>query len=129
MTTFSSFLRDFDSVLAAQAPYQARSYQPSSEVAEAEDHYLVSFDVPGVAKEDLDIELEKSVLTVKGERKGRLAGKFQRAVSLPQGVTAEQLEATHENGVLTIKVPKPKAAQRTRIRIGEAQPASAQLAS
>lgn len=110
----------------------ARSYTPEVDVRSNGDRVLFTFDVPGVKKEDLDITLERGVLTVKGSRKfeptgakeqlllGRSYGTFTRSFSLPEHLDEEKLAANLENGVLTIEIPKLQKAQPRKITIGGA---------
>jgi HSP20 family protein len=85
-------------------------------VDETNTHYLMSFDLPGVKKEDVKIDLQENQLIVSGERKEetqgqggsreRFYGAFSRSFTLPQNVDASKVEANYENGVLQIALPK-----------------------
>lgn len=85
-------------------------------------NYVLRVDLPGVDPEDLDIQVEGRLLTIKGERKFEeeghyhretVHGKFERAVRLPAGIDADRIEARHRNGVIEVSVPLPaKAAGR-----------------
>ena len=89
-----------------------RSYAPEVDVRSGEERVQFQFDVPGVRKENIEITLEKGVLTVKGTRKfepsgtkeqlllGRSYGSFVRLFALPDGVDEERLSAKLEDGVL-----------------------------
>jgi HSP20 family protein len=102
-----------------------KAFSPSYDVQDTKDAFILSFDVPGIDKENLGIELEGATLFVSGERKvsgkgvrhGRF-GKFRLEFTLPEGVKADDLTAAHLNGVLTLTVKKPVAAQPTKIAIG-----------
>jgi len=118
---FNGFLRR-----ELSTPAASRSFSPPSEVDETDTHYVLSLDVPGVAKDDLDIEVENDRLVITGERKGFRAAKFTRAFTLPAGIKAEALEASHENGVLRVLVPKEAEAKKTKIKIGPQLPQSPQ---
>ncbi|MFZ3041868.1 MAG: Hsp20/alpha crystallin family protein [Thiobacillus sp.] len=87
---------------------------------------------PGVDPASLDVQVEKGVLTIAGERKPdtpqpdvkatlhieeRFAGRFRRVVSLPDDVDAAAIEARYRNGVLHISIPRQQAAQPRRIQI------------
>ena len=111
------------SALSSALPSALRSFVPRVDISEDEKHYLVTADVPGMKPEELDIQVENNVLTIRGERKyesrgekhgyhriERHYGSFQRSFALPEGVNAEAIEATVENGTLTLSVPKPAAA-------------------
>ena len=77
---------------------------------------VMRFDLPGVDPKDLDVHVEGDLLTIKAERKGEekgpeyretFYGKFERAVTLPRGVKAENIAARYEHGVLELVVPLP----------------------
>ena len=108
----------------------ARSFAPEVDVRSNAERVLFSFDLPGVKKEDIDITLDKGVLTVMGTRKferggekeqlllGRSYGTFTRAFSLPEDVDVDKLSAELADGVLTIAIPKLQKAAPRRIPIG-----------
>lgn len=98
------------------------------DVAENDEFFILTCDLPGVSREDLAIELEGTRLTITGERKGlpkagsvARSGRIHLAFTLPDGIEQDQIQATLENGVLTLSIPKPKAAKPVRIRIGGAE--------
>jgi HSP20 family protein len=94
---------------------------PVVDVVEDDQKLELYADVPGVKQEDLDIVVEKDVLTIKGERKGtRFAGTFERAFTLPKHVDAEKIQAKLENGVLTLTLPKRAEAQPRQIKVSVA---------
>ena len=99
---------------------------------EAEDHYLLKADLPGMSEDDVNIEFERGVLSVSGERKEehsehgegwhrieRASGRFSRQLSLPEGIDADGVTATFDRGVLSVRIPKPERVQPRRIAIGE----------
>lgn len=106
-----------------------RNYRPDVDVRSNGERVLFSFDVPGVRKEDIEITLENSVLTVKGSRKfdptapkeqlllGRAYGSFTRSFALPEQLDVEKLSAQLTDGVLTVEIPKIAKAQPRRIDI------------
>jgi HSP20 family protein len=95
----------------------------------AEDEYLVEAFLPGVSTEDLDIQIESNIVTIKGELKierkeddryllrERPSGMFQRAIELPDDVDADKVEAELKNGVLTLRLPKSELAKPRKIKI------------
>ncbi|MBE0688261.1 MAG: Hsp20/alpha crystallin family protein [Anaerolineaceae bacterium] len=95
----------------------------------ADDEYLVEAFLPGVSTEDLDIQIESNVVTIKGELKiegneddryllrERPAGMFQRSIELPDDVDADKVEAELKNGVLTLRLPKSELAKPRKIKI------------
>jgi HSP20 family protein len=108
-------------------------FMPAVDVEDAESHYLVSFDLPGLKKDDLCIDVEGDQLVVSGERKQesekkegrqlvnreRYYGAFERTFTLPATVEADKIEASYDDGVLRIAIPKGKSAQTKSIEIGE----------
>lgn len=99
------------------------------DVKVADDEYLVEAFLPGVSTEDLDIQIESNVVTIKGELRierneddryllrERPAGIFQRSIELPDDVNADQVEAELKNGVLTLRLPKSELAKPRKIKI------------
>ena len=112
-----------------------RRWVPAMDLVEGDGEYILRADLPGLTEKDVSIELQDSVLTVRGERKAgheqrkqsyyrveRSYGSFARSLTLPEGVDAEKVTATFDNGVLEIHIPKPEAKQPTRIAVTAAAP-------
>jgi HSP20 family protein len=112
----------------AGRPTQA--WVPTLDVWETEDALHYAFDLPGIPKDKIEIEVEDGALTVSATRERehqvegdryqrfeRRYGTFSRTVGLPQGVSEEEIKATYEHGVLEIRVPKPEQAKPKRIEI------------
>lgn len=109
--------------------------QPTYDVHQSKDHYLVSLDVPGVKKEDLKIEAQGNQLTISGERQRevipeegeanlrheRVYGEFERTFVLPISINIEKIEAHYENGVLNVAIPKAETAKGRTIQIQSGQ--------
>ena len=128
-------LDDFDRSLFVpifQRGTAERSMAPACDVTENEDGFLLSFDVPGIKKEEINIEVTGRQLSVSGERKReegtqngsihrveRAYGKFHRTFDLPHGTNAEVVEASYDNGVLKIAIPKAEASKPRKIQVGE----------
>ena len=128
---FQDFDRVVDSFLK---PTYANTvnFQPNCDVSESDDHYLVSFDMPGIKKEDIKIEVQKNQLLISGERlrtqgseaglyNERRYGKFERTFTLPATINPEKIEAQYEDGVLNIALPKAEAAKPKTIQIQTGQ--------
>jgi HSP20 family protein len=112
-------------------------WSPQVEMFEQGDNIVVRADLPGLSKEDVNIEVADHGITIEGERKHeknereegfyrteRSYGKFYRRLPLPDGVNAEDAEATFSNGVLEITMPAAKREQRKSRRLtisGEGQ--------
>ena len=106
---------------------------PALDVYETEQAYVVELDLPGVHPENVDLSFEQGTLTIRGTRaptvktpeKGelrvfsaeRVSGSFIRSVRLPEYVDAEKIEASYDNGVLVVTIPKAAAARARKITI------------
>jgi HSP20 family protein len=106
------------------------AWAPALDISERKDAYLVTVELPGVDADDLQVTLEDGLLTIQGERHfahdsseqhfhrvERRYGAFRRSITLPAQVMAEQIEATVDNGVLQIMVPKTEEATPRRIQV------------
>jgi HSP20 family protein len=106
------------------------AWAPALDISERKDAYLVTIELPGVEADDLQVTLEDGLLTVQGERHfahdsseqqfhriERRYGAFRRSITLPAHVMADGIEATAEDGVLQIVVPKVEEAQPRRIQV------------
>lgn len=118
---FEDFDRIVDSFIRPQS-MSSVNFQTGADFNEAENHYMLSFDLPGVKKEDLKIEMRGNQLLVAGERRNdsrssRTYGKFERSFTLPESVNAEKIEAQFEDGVLSIALPKAEEAKAKTIEI------------
>ena len=105
-------------------------WYPPVDILESKDSYLVRAELPGMKKEDFNLEVKDGTLTLSGERKSeapgngveyrsveRVTGKFVRSFSLPQTVKHEGIQATYRDGVLEIRVPKAEEAKPRQIPI------------
>ncbi len=99
---------------------------------------MLRLDIPGVAQDDVKVELVENVLTISGERRSehesakdgnrrieRAWGSFTRSLTLPEGIDANSLTASYDKGVLQVSIPKPEVRrpQRVTINVGDAAPA------
>ena len=109
---------------------RTRAWAPALDISERKDAYLVTVELPGLKSEDLDITMEDGLLTIQGERQftqesseqqfhrvERRYGAFRRSITLPAHVTAEGIQASFEDGVLQILVPKAEEAKPKRIQV------------
>jgi HSP20 family protein len=114
----------------AQGSATATAWAPALDISERKDAYLVTVELPGVEADDLEITFEDGLLTIQGERHlahdsseqhfhrvERRYGVFRRSITLPAHVMAEGIEATADNGVLQIVVPKMEEAKPKRIQV------------
>jgi HSP20 family protein len=106
------------------------AWAPALDISERKDAYLVAVELPGLKPEDLDITMEDGLLTLQGERQftsesseqqfhrvERRYGAFRRSITLPAHVMAEGIQASFEDGVLQILVPKAEEAKPKRIQV------------
>ena len=113
---------------------QMSSFKPAVDVEESDSSYLMTFDLPGMKKEDIKIDLHDNFLSVSGERreerkenaKGaqvyeRAYGKFERSFTLPQAVAADRVVAEYKDGVLKVTLPKSEGARPKQIRVTDAK--------
>ena len=107
-----------------------RNMAPALDMVETADDFVVTVDLPGVNQDDVDLSVADNVLTIKGEKKGgseseesnyyrkeSWEGSFQRTVSLPQGVDADNVHAEMKDGVLSITLPKREEAKPRKINV------------
>jgi HSP20 family protein len=103
--------------------YDEFPWKPEFELFERDNQFVVRVDLPGLAKEDVKVEVVEGVLTIAGERKHetkaerpgwysseRTYGKFYRAIPLPEGVNAAEITGAFTNGVLEVTIPVPAKA-------------------
>jgi HSP20 family protein len=103
---------------------------PAFDISEADDHFIVKADLPGIDAKSLDIGLSGNVLTISGERKEereektgryysleRQFGSFSRSFLLPADVKEEGIEANYKDGVLTVTFPKTERARQKKIQV------------
>lgn len=123
--------RLFSSLIDTPAPAGApRRWVPAVDVAETGEAFVLKADLPGVAEDDVSVEIEGGVLTISGERRAeheeeregwyrveRSFGAFRRAVTLPDGVDPERVRATFDRGVLEVRIPRPASQVPHRVRI------------
>jgi HSP20 family protein len=107
---------------------EGTSWSPMVDIEERDDAYVIEAELPGVKRQDVNIELVGNELAITGEikereRKGdvrrrtRRTGRFEYRVTLPNQVDAEKIEADLDQGVLTVRVPKSEREQRRKIEI------------
>jgi HSP20 family protein len=126
------FTREIDRVFDAffGQTDQGRRWVPPMDLVEAEDHFVLKADLPGLAEQDVNIEVQDGTLTISGERKAeheqrergwyrieRSFGSFNRSLTLPDGVDPDGIDASFKDGVLEISIPKPAERKPRRISI------------
>lgn len=111
---------------------------PRVDVRETEQDFRISMELPGVSQDDVEVEVEDDLLTVRAEKKEdreieradqrvteRLYGVFQRSIRLPHSVDPQSVQATLQDGVLQLTIPKSQnEARRRRVPVGRGDQAS-----
>lgn len=113
------FGRAFLPAVWKRVPTDGRGWVPAIEMFEKEDKYVVKAELPGMKEEGIDVSVAGDTLTIKGETKAenetkkedyycceRSYGSFSRSIGLPSTVDVEKIEASYDNGVLELHLPK-----------------------
>ena len=118
---FSNIDRIFDNILphSIDSENQVSYFTPSMDVIEHASEYIISLDLPGVEKKEVEVNSSEGILTVTGDRKGLNSAKntshawqesqyglFKRSFELSQPIQEDKIKASFKNGVLTLIVPK-----------------------
>ena len=105
-------------------------WMPSVDISETKDSLVVKAEIPGMESKDIDISLSGDLLTIKGEKKQKTEekkenfhrietryGAFSRTIRVPVSVDPEKIEASYDNGVLKITLPKKEEVKAKQIEI------------
>jgi len=129
--TFPDWLRELNR-LVGSSQGQIAAFTPPADLIEDNDGVTVYMDVPGIRSEDLEIELQNDVLTVRGtrpipyqsqdgdttlRRAERGFGRFERSIRIPRGLSPDAIQASLKDGVLTLRIPKPEQLKPHRIEV------------
>jgi HSP20 family protein len=119
--------RLFDAFFGDQG--QGRRWVPPMDLVEHDDHFVLKADLPGLAEDDVSIEVQDGTLRISGERKAeheqrekgwyrveRSFGSFSRSLTLPDGVDPDGISAEFDRGVLQVRIPSPRSASRAGSR-------------
>ncbi|HUG08245.1 MAG TPA: Hsp20/alpha crystallin family protein [Acidimicrobiia bacterium] len=111
---------------------EASGFRPSMDVVKTDGHLVVTAELPGISPDDVDVSLDGDILVIKGEKSEerevseddhymheRTYGSFQRRITVPDGVSADSIEASFDKGILTVEVtlPEVKPAESKRIPV------------
>lgn len=120
----------FDNPTRPTAGNVVRRWVPAMDLIETGDHYVLRADLPGLSEKDVNIELDSGVLTISGQRNAtrndenggyrrveRSYGSFSRSLTLPKGIDPEAVEASFEQGVLEVRIPKPEQFKPRKVTI------------
>jgi len=124
---FSDIMDEFFS--DAVATRQNR-FSPSIDISETDNQYIIDVEIPGIKKDDIDLNIENNTLTISGERKFEKKednkqyhrveshyGSFSRSFTLPENVKTDSISATYNNGILNITVDKSEQQMKKQIKI------------
>ena len=105
-------------------------WSPSVNISESEDGYVITAELPGINKEDIDIDLKDNTLTLKGEKKAekkeekenyirveRSYGKFQRRFHISDDIDISKVDANFKDGVLRIDLKKKEEAKPKQVKV------------
>jgi HSP20 family protein len=123
--------RVFDAFFGNGGGARARRWVPAMDLLETGDELVLRADLPGLDRDDVNVEIKDGTLTVSGERRAeheersegyyrveRASGSFSRSLSLPQGIDADAVNAEFDRGVLEVRIPKPEERKPHRVQIG-----------
>jgi len=105
-------------------------WEPTLDLSETEKEFVIRLEAPGMARDDFDVDLDRTLLAISGKRelrkeeKGedylwqeRQEGRFLRTIRLPSAVQDDKIEAAYADGVLTIRLPKAFQTAKTKVTI------------
>ena len=125
--------RLFDEVLPTRTGESQESsvWAPRADLSETDDAYFIALDLPGIHRDDLDITMEDGTLKISGERSmqhedengqyhriERAYGRFFRSFTFGPNADAENIEATFDDGVLTLRIAKAEERKPRKIEVG-----------
>ena len=107
-----------------------RGWAPAVDVYDSKDNVIVKADLPGLAKDEIDVTIEGNTVVIKGEKKHdskvkeenyvrteRFRGVFHRTITLPNGVDSSKAKAEYKNGTLELTLPKKEEAKPKQISV------------
>lgn len=122
---FSSLIND-----SWHVPESRQFRVPRIDISEKEDKYLLDAELPGVKQDDLEVQLDNNVLTIKGKTeeisenkdknyfmRERYYGSFKRSITLPSNIDQEKIEAKFEDGILHMQLPKKDGGYSKKIEV------------
>jgi HSP20 family protein len=109
-------------------PDWSGEWTPLVDVEETEDAWIFEVELPGAKRDDVQVEVSDTELVINGKigereragvvrRRARRSGSFEYRTTLPSGIDADQVDAKFDNGLLTVRVPRPERAKTRRIKI------------
>jgi len=120
----------FTNHIVGRKSSQDAEWQPVVDIIKKDNKIIVTAELPGINKENISIDVNNDILTLKGERKyenevkeadfyrkERIEGSFSRSFVLPSGVSTEEINAEYKNGILTIEIPEAQKEEPKQITI------------
>lgn len=125
-----AFFRRMQTPSATPLTGEDRGWRPAVELTDRGDAFVLTAELPGVKRDDIEVDLEENVLTLRGSKEQeeeekneryfaweRSYGSFERSFTLPRSVIPEKIEAEFADGVLTVHLPKKKEARGRSIEV------------
>lgn len=110
--------------------HDAQMWAPAVDIVDEKDQIRVKADIPGMKREDIEVNVENDMLTIRGKKKEeketkekdvlrceRYYGSFQRSLSLPASFNASKVNAVYKDGVLEITLPKKEGAKPKQMKV------------
>jgi HSP20 family protein len=127
----NDFFNDFFFPMAADAAVgRGWGWNPKVDIYEEADHIVLSAELPGIDKKDIEVSVKNGVLTLKGERSAgnevkekdyyrreRSFGRFERSFNLQGDVDIAEIKAEHKDGILKVSIPKPEEIKPKQITV------------
>lgn len=139
LQSISNLRREMDHIFNELIPFNWRfeepefelsTWSPTTDITETDDEYIIESDLPGMSKNDIEINVQGNILLIEGEReketkeefnrylrRERSFGTFKRSFTLPQNVVEDKVKASFKDGVLTVHVPKAEKSKRKTVKI------------
>ncbi len=127
---FNELFNRFADIPESEEAKEILDFVPAVNTREGKDAYHIDVDLPGVSKEDVDVSVDKNILTISGKRESKnevkeddyyrvesAYGKFSRSFTLPENVDIENIRAASEDGVLEVIIPKLEVVKDTTKKI------------
>lgn len=128
----SWFDRLFEDFWPAEHSASEERFIPAFDIAETEEAYTVTAELPGIEKGNISVDYDLGILTISGEKKAerredkedfhlveRQYGSFRRAFRVPENVNPEEVDAAYKDGVLTVTLKKSESAKSRKIEVKE----------
>jgi len=123
---------EFFGITPAQKEGAAVVWSPAVDISEDDDNFYVEAELPGMTKDDIEVEVEQNLLCIKGERRferkeekenyhflERSYGSFYRSFTLPKNVDGEKINAGYKDGILKLTIPKKPEVKPKKVEIKE----------